>query len=131
MASIAGSSALSFAMPVKAINSNSLAFSPVRKGNTFLRLQPVPMRSVSCAAKKDTVDKVCEIVKKQLALPDHTEVCGESKFSELGADSLDTVEIVMGLEEHFDISVEESSAQTIATVEDAADLIDKLVAVKA
>jgi acyl carrier protein len=41
------------------------------------------------------------------------------------------VEIVMGLEEHFDISVEESSAQTIATVEDAADLIDKLVAVKA
>ncbi|AQK58992.1 Acyl carrier protein [Zea mays] len=49
MASIAGSSALSFAMPVKAINSNSLAFSPVRKGNTFLRLQPVPMRSVSCA----------------------------------------------------------------------------------
>jgi hypothetical protein len=30
-------------------------------------------------------------VKKQLALPDHTEVCGESKFSELGADSLDTV----------------------------------------
>jgi len=42
-------------------------------------------------AKKDTVDKVCEIVKKQLALPDHTEVCGESKFSELGADSLDTV----------------------------------------
>ncbi|KAL5670123.1 hypothetical protein ACJX0J_022344, partial [Zea mays] len=73
-----------------AINSNSLAFSPVRKGNTFLRLQPVPMRSVSCAAKKDTVDKVCEIVKKQLALPDHTEVCGESKFSELGADSLDT-----------------------------------------
>jgi acyl carrier protein len=37
------------------------------------------------------VDKVCEIVKKQLALPDHTEVCGESKFSELGADSLDTV----------------------------------------
>jgi hypothetical protein len=41
------------------------------------------------------------------------------------------VEIVMGLEEHFDISVEESSAQTIATVEDAADLIDKLVAGKA
>ncbi|KAJ1269561.1 hypothetical protein BS78_07G221100 [Paspalum vaginatum] len=131
MASIAGS-ALSFAGPVKAVNTSSVAFSPARKANAFLRLQPVPMRSaVSCAAKKDTVDKVCEIVKKQLALADNHEVCGESKFSELGADSLDTVEIVMGLEEHFDISVEESSAQTIATVEDAADLIDKLVAEKA
>nr|ACG45896.1 hypothetical protein [Zea mays] len=64
MASIAGSSALSFAMPVKAINSNSLAFSPVRKGNTFLRLQPVPMRSVSCAAKKDTVDTFMSVYYK-------------------------------------------------------------------
>lgn len=40
------------------------------------------------------------------------------------------VEIVMGLEEEFDISVEESSAQAIATVEDAAALIDELVAAK-
>ncbi|XP_062192382.1 acyl carrier protein 3, chloroplastic-like [Phragmites australis] len=130
MASIARS-ALSFARPVKATNTNSLSFSPVRKGNAFLRMQPVPMRfAACCAAKKDTVDKVCEIVKKQLALADDTEVSGASKFSELGADSLDTVEIVMGLEEEFKISVEESSAQSIATVEDAAELIDKLVAEK-
>lgn len=37
------------------------------------------------------MDKVCEIVKKQLALAEGTAVTGESKFSELGADSLDTV----------------------------------------
>ncbi|CAI0432325.1 unnamed protein product [Linum tenue] len=37
------------------------------------------------------------------------------------------VEIVMGLEEEFDISVEEDSAQSIATVQDAADLIEELV----
>lgn len=37
------------------------------------------------------------------------------------------VEIVMGLEEEFGISVEEESAQTIATVQDAADLIEKLI----
>ena len=37
---------------------------------------------------------------------------------------------MMGLEEEFQISVEESRAQSIATVEDAADLIDKLVAEK-
>ncbi|PWZ46567.1 Acyl carrier protein 3, chloroplastic [Zea mays] len=74
-------------------------------------------------AKKETVDRVCDIVKKQLALPEGTEVCGSSKFQDLGADSLDTVEIVMGLEEAFKITMEESSAQSIATVEDAANLI--------
>ncbi|XP_068341481.1 acyl carrier protein 1, chloroplastic-like [Pyrus communis] len=82
---------------------------------------------VSCAAKPETVAKVSKIVRKQLALPDDSAVTGESKFSELGADSLDTVEIVMGLEEEFGISVEEDSAQTIATVQDAADLIEKLI----
>lgn len=41
------------------------------------------------------------------------------------------VEIVMNLEETFDISVEESSAQAIETVQDAADLIEDLVAAKA
>uniref|UniRef100_A0A0D9XAK9 Acyl carrier protein n=1 Tax=Leersia perrieri TaxID=77586 RepID=A0A0D9XAK9_9ORYZ len=127
MASSLAGSALSFARPVKATNNNSISFTGVRKGNAFLRLQPVPMRLAVCyAAKKETVEKVCDIVKKQLAVPEGTDVCGASKFSDLGADSLDTVEIVMGLEEEFNISVEESSAQSIATVEDAAALIDKL-----
>jgi acyl carrier protein len=44
-------------------------------------------------AKKETVDKVCDIVKKQLAVPEGTEVVGATKFSDLGADSLDTVTI--------------------------------------
>ncbi|KAJ6748334.1 ACYL CARRIER PROTEIN [Salix purpurea] len=64
---------------------------------------------VSCAAKPETVDKVIEI------------------FAALGADSLDTVEIVMALEEEFDINVEEESSQNISTVREAADMIDKLV----
>ncbi|XP_039113735.1 acyl carrier protein 3, chloroplastic-like [Dioscorea cayenensis subsp. rotundata] len=99
-------------------------FQPKKKSFRSLRLQ------VSCAAKQETVDKVCEIVKKQLAVPEGTAVTAETKFSALGADSLDTVEIVMGLEEAFDISVEEESAQNIATVQDAAELIDKLVEAK-
>nr|ABK93956.1 unknown [Populus trichocarpa] len=92
-----------------------------------LRSMPARRLQVSCAAKPETIDKVCEIVKKQLALSDEIPVTGESKFTTLGADSLDTVEIVMGLEEAFGISVEEESAQSIATVQDAADLIEKLV----
>ncbi|XP_023735509.1 acyl carrier protein 1, chloroplastic [Lactuca sativa] len=87
---------------------------------SFRRLQ------VSCAAKPETVEKVCDIVRKQLALKDDISVSGESKFAALGADSLDTVEIVMGLEEAFGITVEEENAQSIATVQDAADLIEKL-----
>ncbi|KAF9670029.1 hypothetical protein SADUNF_Sadunf13G0026000 [Salix dunnii] len=92
-----------------------------------LRSIPARRLRVSCAAKPETIDKVCEIVKKQLALSDEIPVNGESKFTTLGADSLDTVEIVMGLEEAFGISVEEESAQSITTVQDAADLIEKLV----
>ncbi|GLT87394.1 hypothetical protein SLE2022_054800 [Rubroshorea leprosula] len=106
----------------------SVSFS--NKGRSTLSFTPC-LRStrlrVSCAAKPETVNKVCEIVKKQLALSDDSPVTAASKFSELGADSLDTVEIVMGLEEEFGISVEEDSAQSIATVQDAADLIEKLV----
>ncbi|KAJ8565951.1 hypothetical protein K7X08_008527 [Anisodus acutangulus] len=103
------------------------------KGISFpsLRLKQATRRfSINCAAKPETVDKVCEIVKKQLALPGDSVVNGESKFTALGADSLDTVEIVMGLEEAFGITVEEENAQTIATVQDAADLIEELVAKK-
>lgn len=82
---------------------------------------------ISCVAKPETVNKVCEIVKKQLALPSDSKLTSDSKFSALGADSLDTVEIVMGLEEEFDISVEEESSQYITTIQEAADMIDKLV----
>ncbi|GER56351.1 acyl carrier protein [Striga asiatica] len=78
-------------------------------------------------AKPETVKKVVEIVKCQLALDLDLDVSAETKFATLGADSLDTVEIVMGLEEEFGISVEEESAQSIATIQDAADLIDKLL----
>ncbi|KAI4343561.1 hypothetical protein L6164_010895 [Bauhinia variegata] len=46
---------------------------------------------ISCTAQPETVQKVCEIVRKQLALPAESELTPESKFSALGADSLDTV----------------------------------------
>ncbi|TKY54108.1 Acyl carrier protein 1 [Spatholobus suberectus] len=111
------------------ISNPSSAFLSI-KGRTFpsISLQRrVPRFQITCAAKPETVKKVCDIVKKQLALPDESAITGESKFSTLGADSLDTVEIVMGLEEEFGISVEEESAQSITTVQEAADMIDKLL----
>ncbi|XP_019181287.1 PREDICTED: acyl carrier protein 1, chloroplastic-like [Ipomoea nil] len=137
MASVTGSS-VSLSVSVKQSQgfsraANVKAFSVSFNGNSFpsLRVQPTTRRLVvAAAAKPETVTKVCDIVKKQLALPEGTEVAGHSKFAQLGADSLDTVEIVMGLEEEFGITVEEDSAQTIATVQDAADLIEELIAKK-
>ncbi|XP_016725440.1 acyl carrier protein 2, chloroplastic isoform X2 [Gossypium hirsutum] len=61
------------------------------RNNLSFRLRPVPARlRISCAAKPETVDKVCEIARKQLALSSDEPVTGASKFSDLGADSLDT-----------------------------------------
>ncbi|XP_061348485.1 acyl carrier protein 1, chloroplastic-like [Gastrolobium bilobum] len=106
----------------------SALISSYGKKNVSFSLQPPSVRlTVSCAAKPETVDKVCKIVKKQLALPGNSKITGESTFAALGADSLDTVEIVMGLEEEFGISVEEDSAQSITTVQDAADLIEDII----
>ncbi|CAL4898907.1 unnamed protein product [Urochloa decumbens] len=111
---------------------SSVSFQSYRMTSVSIRSRPSSLRfKICCSAKKETVDKVCSIVKEQLALPDGTAINGESKFAELGADSLDTVEIVMGLEEAFNITVDETSAQDIATVQDAADLIEKLVLEKA
>ncbi|OIW13950.1 hypothetical protein TanjilG_09301 [Lupinus angustifolius] len=116
----------------RAFHPNSVSLSTKGRNFPSITLQPrAPRFQVSCAAKPETVEKVVNIVKKQLALPGDSSVTGESKFSALGADSLDTVEIVMGLEEEFGITVEEESAQTITTVQEAADLIDKLLESKA
>ncbi|TMW83759.1 hypothetical protein EJD97_000783 [Solanum chilense] len=139
MASITGSSATAMSCSFKVnqapnrvsnLKTSSISFKGISYSS--ISVNPATRRlSITCAAKPETVNKVCDIVKKQLALSADTDVCGDSKFAALGADSLDTVEIVMGLEEEFGISVEEDSAQSIATVQDAADLIEDLISKKA
>lgn len=104
--------------------SSTLKLVGMKSGFPFLNTSRF---QVCCAAKPETVNKVCEIVKTQLALSADSVVAHDSKFSTLGADSLDTVEIVMTLEEEFGISVEEENSQNITTVQEAADLIEKLV----
>ncbi|WVY95362.1 hypothetical protein V8G54_034450 [Vigna mungo] len=106
----------------------SALISSFGRKNVSFNLQPRQIRlQISCAAKAETVDKVCEIVKKQLAVAEGETVTAASTFQKLGADSLDTVEIVMALEEEFGISIEEERAQTIATVQQAADLIEDII----
>jgi acyl carrier protein len=69
-------------------------------------------------------DEVKEVVVEQLNVsPD--EVKEDSKFAEdLGADSLDVVELVMSLEEKFDIEIPDEEAEKIATVADAVAFIE-------
>ncbi|WP_456392211.1 acyl carrier protein [Nitratifractor sp.] len=71
------------------------------------------------------IDEVKEVVVEQLNVsPD--EVKEDSKFVEdLGADSLDVVELVMALEEKFDIEIPDEEAEKIATVADAIKFIEE------
>ncbi|KAL3527327.1 hypothetical protein ACH5RR_011983 [Cinchona calisaya] len=81
---------------------------------------------IACsAAQPETLVIVQSTIAKQLSIEECT-VTPQTKFADLGADSLDTVEIMMALEEKFGVSIGESGAENIATVQDAADLIEKV-----
>ncbi|WP_028575575.1 acyl carrier protein [Desulfonatronovibrio hydrogenovorans] len=68
--------------------------------------------------------KVKEIVIEQLGISEG-EVKPESKFVEdLGADSLDLTELIMAMEEEFDIEIDDDKAQEILTVQAAIDYIN-------
>src|ERR1700739_4195714 len=70
-------------------------------------------------------EKVKQIIGEQLGV-DEGEVTPNASFvDDLGADSLDTVELVMAFEEAFDIEIPDEDAEKIKTVKDAIDYIDK------
>ena len=70
-------------------------------------------------------DKVKQIIVEQLGV-DEGEVTPNASFvDDLGADSLDTVELVMAFEEAFDLEIPDEDAEKIRTVKDAVDYIDK------
>ena len=76
----------------------------------------VTMRSVD--------ERVMKIVVEQLGV-NESEVTKESSFvDDLGADSLDTVELVMALEEEFDCEIPDEEAEKITTVKQAIDYIN-------
>ncbi|MBI3900187.1 MAG: acyl carrier protein [Gammaproteobacteria bacterium] len=69
-------------------------------------------------------ERVKKIVVEQLGV-NETEVTGDASFvDDLGADSLDTVELVMALEEEFDCEIPDEEAEKITTVRQAVDYIN-------
>ncbi len=70
-------------------------------------------------------ERVIDIVAEQLGVS-KDQVSHETSFvNDLGADSLDTVELVMELEEEFDINIPDDAAEKIQTVGEAVDYIEK------
>lgn len=71
----------------------------------------------------DTLERVKDIVVEELAI-DKEEVTAEASFiDDLGADSLDVVELIMAFEEEFDLEIPDEEAENIGTVQDAVDYI--------
>ena len=80
---------------------------------------------MAVATKKEIVEKVRQIVSEQLGV-DEAEVTPSASFiDDLGADSLDQVELVMALEEAFNLEVGDEDAEKILTVQNAIDYVEK------
>jgi acyl carrier protein len=79
-------------------------------------------------AKANVAEKIKQIVSEQLGV-DEAEVTPTASFvDDLGADSLDTVELVMAFEEAFEIEIPDEDAEKIRTVQDAIAYVEKKAA---
>lgn len=82
-------------------------------------------------SQPEIFERVKKIVAEQLEV-EPGKVTPEANFAnDLGADSLDTVELVMALEEEFDIEIPDEAAEQIATVQAVVDYISNKVAASA
>lgn len=74
-------------------------------------------------SESTTLGKLQEIVSNQLGIDKETVVVTADFTKELGADSLDVVELVMAFEEEFEIEIDDEVAGEMSTVQDALDYI--------
>ena len=73
----------------------------------------------------DIEEKIKNIICEQLDVAEDDVVLTASFVDDLGADSLDQVELIMAMEEEFDVSIPDEDAEKITTVKDAVDYIAK------
>lgn len=72
----------------------------------------------------ETADRVKKIVVEHLGVEEDKVTTDSSFIDDLGADSLDIVELVMAFEEEFSVEIPDDAAEKISTVKDAIDYID-------
>jgi acyl carrier protein len=73
-----------------------------------------------------TEDKIKEIIAEKLSVELDEVVPGAHFVDDLGADSLDLVELVMTMEEEFDVDISDEDAEKLVTVQDAINFVSKL-----
>lgn len=73
----------------------------------------------------ETTERVKAIIVEQLGVPTEEVIESASFIEDLGADSLDIVELVMALEEEYDIEISDEDAEKIQTVGDAINYIQE------
>ena len=73
-------------------------------------------------------EKMVDIIVEQLSVDKEKVVAKASFVDDLGADSLDLVELIMAMEEEFDVEIPDEEAEKIATVQDAIDFVNNLQA---
>ena len=78
-------------------------------------------------SSEEVFEKVKGIIVEQLGVADTAVTMEASFIDDLGADSLDIVELVMALEEEFDIEIQDADAEKVVTVGDVVDYIKENV----
>ena len=77
------------------------------------------------ADKNDITERIIEIVAEKMDKPKEEITPEKSFINDLGADSLDTVELMMDIEDEFDLSIPEEEAQKIVTIGDAIKYVEE------
>lgn len=71
-------------------------------------------------------EKVCKMLAEQLDIPTDTITPQSEVVKDLGADSLDVVELMMALEDEYGITLPETDVENVKTVQDIVDMMEKL-----
>lgn len=75
----------------------------------------------------DLVERIKKIICEQLDVAEEDVVPSASFVDDLGADSLDQVELIMAMEEEFNVSITDEDAEKIVTVQNAIDYVNKVL----
>lgn len=80
------------------------------------------------ANREELFLKIRDVVAKELKIEDKEKIKPTSRFKEdLNVDSLDTIELIMGLEDAFNLEIDDESAEKMLTVQDVIDYLEKKV----
>ena len=99
----------------------------VKKNKRNFQVQTLGGGELIFMSSEEVFDKVKDIIVEQLGVVDTSVTMEASFIDDLGADSLDIVELIMAIEEEFDIEIPDGDAEKVVTVGDVVDYIKENV----